>query len=77
MNFIPKTLLKKLYTRGSLTKSDEGFTFNVKNRHGAPGQYPEPPKGRQRGATPEIKSPIWRPFVVFTHIFTIMAKKRF
>ena len=32
MNFIPKTLLKKLYTRGSLTKSDEGFTFNVKNR---------------------------------------------
>ncbi len=32
MNFIPKTLLKKLYTRGSLTKTDEGFTFNIKNR---------------------------------------------
>jgi len=32
MNFIPKTLLKKLYTRGSLTKADEGFTFNIKNR---------------------------------------------
>jgi hydroxymethylglutaryl-CoA reductase (NADPH) len=32
MNFIPKTLLKKLYTRGSLTKTNEGFTFNVKNR---------------------------------------------
>lgn len=32
MNFIPKALLKKLYTRGSLTKADGGFTFNVKNR---------------------------------------------
>ncbi len=32
MNFIPKTLLKKLYTRGSLTKANEGFTFNIKNR---------------------------------------------
>lgn len=32
MNFIPKTLLKKLYTRGSLTKSDAGFVFNIKNR---------------------------------------------
>jgi hydroxymethylglutaryl-CoA reductase (NADPH) len=32
MNFIPKTLLKKLYTRGSLTKANEGIIFNVKNR---------------------------------------------
>ena len=32
MNFIPKSLLKKLYTRGSLTKAEEGFTFNIKNR---------------------------------------------
>ncbi|MFY0594668.1 hydroxymethylglutaryl-CoA reductase [Roseivirga sp.] len=32
MNFIPKSLLKKLYTRGSLTKANEGFTFNIKNR---------------------------------------------
>ncbi len=32
MNFIPKTLLKKLYTRGSLTKAADGFTFNIKNR---------------------------------------------
>ncbi|OEK07496.1 hydroxymethylglutaryl-CoA reductase [Roseivirga misakiensis] len=32
MNFIPKSLLKKLYTRGSLTKADEGFVFNIKNR---------------------------------------------
>jgi hydroxymethylglutaryl-CoA reductase (NADPH) len=32
MNFIPKTLLKKLYTRGSLTKADDSFTFNIKNR---------------------------------------------
>lgn len=32
MNFIPKSLLKKLYTRGSLTKADNGFVFNIKNR---------------------------------------------
>lgn len=32
MNFIPKSLLKKLYTRGSLTKAEEGYTFNIKNR---------------------------------------------
>jgi len=32
MNFIPKSLLKKLYTRGSLTKVDQGFIFNIKNR---------------------------------------------
>ena len=32
MNFIPKSLLKKLYTRGSLQRADDGFTFNIKNR---------------------------------------------
>lgn len=32
MNFIPKSLLKKLYTRGSLVKHTDGLSFNIKNR---------------------------------------------
>ena len=32
MNFIPKSLLKRIYTRGSLTQNPDGLSFNIKNR---------------------------------------------